>query len=122
MTLAQAQALALALALAVGLTPTLTLTLTLSSHRKEHIARRLRLEVEEQTRLAKLQKQVEQDFFAMACHEVRRPNPSPNATPNASLHDPNPNPMQVRNPLNGVVGSLRLAAPLLGQLSGRRKS
>jgi signal transduction histidine kinase len=63
------------------------------SHRREHIARRLRLEVEEQTRLAKVQKQVEQDFFAMACHEVR-------------------------NPLNGVVGSLRLAAPLLCQLSG----
>ena len=63
------------------------------SHRKEQIARRLRLEAEEQTRLSKVQKQVEQDFFAMACHEVR-------------------------NPLNGVVGCLRLAAPLLRQLSG----
>ena len=46
-----------------------------------------------------------------------KPKPKPEPEPEP---DRNPNPNQVRNPLNGVVGSLRLAAPLLCQLSGRR--
>ena len=53
--------------------------------------RRLRLAAEELAQAEQKQKQLEQDFFAMTCHEIR-------------------------NPLNGLVGCLRLAASLLGQL------
>jgi len=58
----------------------------LNAHVRQHSERRLRRAAEELARSEQQQKQLEQDFFAMTCHEIR-------------------------NPLNGLVGSLRLAAP-----------
>ena len=59
---------------------------------RQQSERRLRRAAEELAQAELQQKQVEQDFFAMTCHEIR-------------------------NPLNGLVGCLRLVSPLLSQLS-----